>query len=260
MKTEGSIENKETKRTKVRLRLSLKYLAVFFPLAIILGELHEQVHINTGWLICGGYGPRDFNAWKLSAECGRPGIAFLATSVGPLFSYAVIWTGALLLQKGRDLAVRTIGFTLIFAPLPFARIFTAAVGGGDEKVVLMHFFKDELGTAGVKLLAFIIVTSVLLPPMWIALKNIRNRFPILYVIGFSVLPLIFLSAYVLTFLNFLLAGGLLNEAPILGTPLLVLLHFGLMLSVLWFGRRWLLVLTRPKNKARELTPAGSLQG
>lgn len=222
-----------------RLKITIKYLAAFFLLTLVLGELHEQVHITTGRLVCGGYGPRDFNAWKTAADCARPEWAFLATTVGPLFSCTVIWIGAILLMKAKSANVETVGFTLVFAPLPFARIFTAAMGGGDEKVVLRHFLDGFIEPSNSKVIAFFIVTVVCLPPMVIAAKHIKNRFSALYVAGFSVLPLFVLSVYVLSFLNFVLKSGFLAAAPVLGTPLLVIIHFLLAAVLLFFCRRWL---------------------
>jgi hypothetical protein len=174
----------------LKLRITWKYLIAYFALTIILGELHEQVHITTGRIVCGGYGPRDFNAWKTAADCAAPAWAFLATLTGPLFSYAVMWTGAYLLAKAKNANYRAIGFSLIFAPLPFARIFTAVMGGGDEKVVLRALLGDEFSAGTAKILASILVSVLCLPPLYIAWRNIKNRFSIIYLIGFSVLPLI----------------------------------------------------------------------
>lgn len=223
----------------LNIKISLKYLAALFPLTIISGELHEQVHITTGRIICGGYGPRDFNAWQTAADCAQPSLAFLATMVGPLFSYLVMWLGAFLLLKAKSLNYKAIGFTLIFAPLPFARVFTVAMGGGDEKVVLRRFLEGDFSPATIKIFAFLLVSLFCVPPVLIALRSIKNRFSLLYVIGFCVLPLIILGAYVLTFLNSLLASGFLSEVSILGTPNLVIAHFLLMAVLLFFNRRWL---------------------
>lgn len=236
---------------KLNLKLTFKYLAAFFLLTLILGELHEQVHINTGWMVCGGYGARDFNAWKTAAECARPSLAFLATAVGPLFSYAVIWLGAILLMKAKSADFKSVGFTLIFAALPFARIFTAAMGGGDEKVVLRHFFDATFDPSMIKTIAFFMVTAVCLPPMIIAAKYIKNRFSVLYVAGFSILPLIVLSAYVLTFLNSVLSSGFLSAAPFLGTPLLVIFHFLTAATFLFFCRKWLFKLNAENGKTNK---------
>ncbi len=192
---------------KLHLKINWKFLFALFTLMLCTGELHEQVHIQTGRIVCGGYGERDFNAWKTAADCAAPAWRFLSTLVGPLFSFAVMWTGAFLLTKARSLSYKTIGFALIFAPLPFARIFTALMGGGDEKTVLVALFKDEFNLGTIKVAAAVIVSLICLPPLFIAFRHLKNRFAILYVIGFSVLPLVVLGLYIFKFLNPLLANG-----------------------------------------------------
>jgi hypothetical protein len=227
-------------KAELNLKITWKFLLALFALTICTGEIHEQVHIQTGRIICGGYGERDFNVWGTAADCAAPAWKFLATLAGPLWSYAVMWTGAFLLLKAKSATYKTIGFALVFAPLPFARIFTAVMGGGDEKVVLRAFLENDLSLGATKILAAIIVTTICLPPILIAWRSVRNRFAALYIVGFSVLPLIVLGLYVLTFLNGLLAAGFLSSAPFLGTPRLVIIHFLLMAAVFIFSRRWLL--------------------
>lgn len=233
--------------TKLNLKITWKFLLALFALMICTGELHEQIHIQTGRIVCGGYGARDFNAWKTVADCALPAWSFLATLVGPLLSFTVMWTGAFLLMKARSLEYKTIGFALIFAPLPFARIFTAAMGGGDEKVVLVRLLENDLSLPTIKILAAVIVSLICLPPMLIAWRKIENRFRTLYVVGFAVLPLVVLGWYVLTFLNGLLKDGFLSASPILGTPVLIIAHFCLMAALLAWRGKWLLNLTKPAN-------------
>gem|GEM_PF-4051588 len=109
------------------MKIGWKFLPAMFALIICPGELHEQIHIQTGRMVCGGYGARDFNAWQAAAaECAAPAWAFLATLAGPLWSYAVMWTGAILLLKAKSLASRTTGFTLIFAPLFYTLVIHSA--------------------------------------------------------------------------------------------------------------------------------------
>ena len=230
----------------INLRINRKYLLALFALMICTGELHEQIHIQTGYLICGNYGPRDFNAWRTAEDCGAPAWAFLATLVGPLWSYLVMWTGAFLLVKAKSASYKTIGFSLIFAPLPFARIFTAMMGGGDERSVLRALLQNDLSPGATKVLAAIVVTAICLPPIFIAFKHIKNRFAVLYVIGFCVLPLIVLGIYVLTLLNGLLARGFLSSAPVLGTPLLIIFHFLIAAIFLFFSRKWLFEISRKR--------------
>jgi hypothetical protein len=229
---------------RINLRITWKYLLAFFALTIVSSELHEQVHINTGRILCGSYGERNFNAWQTAADCSATSWAFLATVTGPLYSYFVMWLGVWLLIKAKRESYKTIGFSLVFAPLPFARIFTALAGGGDEKVVFQALLGDELSLTAIKILATMIVTTICLPPILISLKNIANHYRSLYVIGFCVLPLIVLGIYVLTFLNNVLKKGYLSDSPILGTPTLVLVHFLIMAVILTISGKWLLEINR----------------
>lgn len=224
----------------MNLKITWKYLLALFALTIVSGELHEQVHINTGRIVCGGYGPRDFNVWQTAADCANPSLAFLATLAGPLWSYLLMWMGALLLVKAKSADYKAVGFSLVFAPLPFARVFTAFMGGGDEKTVLKMLLQNELSLGTIKVLAAIMVLAFCFPPVYIAYRAIKNRYRALYVIGFCVMPLIILGAYVLTFLNSLLSKGFLSAPFVLGTPLLIVVHFSLMAVVLAFCAKWLL--------------------
>lgn len=223
-----------------------------FFLMLILGELHEQIHINTGYLICGGYGERDFNAWKTAQTCYFPNWSFIATAVGPLFSYLVMWTGVYLLLKEKSSEYQAIGFSLIFAPLPFARIFTAVMGGGDEKVVFLKLLEGYISKPNGKIIAAFFVTAVCLPPILIAWSKIKNRFAWLYVVGFCVLPLIVLGFYVMVFLNGLLADGFLSSNLILGTPTLVIIHTVLVITVLFFIKNWILEINRTNFQNNKL--------
>lgn len=224
---------------KLNLRITVSFLLAQFALMLCTGELHEQVHIQTGRIVCGGYGERDFNVWSNAADCAAPAWSFLSTLAGPLFSFAVMWTGVYLLVKAKSQIRKTIGFSLIFAALPFARIFTALMGGGDEKVVFKRFLENDLNLPTIKILAAIAVTAFCLPPILIALKYLRNRYAVLYIVGFSVLPLFVLGFYVFKFLNPLLEYGLLSSVFVLGTPSLILVHSALMLVLLlFFSRRF----------------------
>lgn len=45
----------------MQIKITFRYVMAFFALNMIMGELHEQAHINAGYFICGCYGPRNFN-------------------------------------------------------------------------------------------------------------------------------------------------------------------------------------------------------
>ncbi|RYD86322.1 MAG: hypothetical protein EOP50_22585, partial [Sphingobacteriales bacterium] len=64
-------------------RPGLRWFLVFACAAFAVSELHEQCHIQTGYLLYGGYGPRDFNVWQTARVDGS---TWMATLAGPLFS------------------------------------------------------------------------------------------------------------------------------------------------------------------------------
>ncbi|HWJ95080.1 MAG TPA: hypothetical protein VNT33_10175 [Telluria sp.] len=222
----------------MHLRISWKYVAAFLVLNGVVSELHEQAHITTGRLISGCYGPRDFNVWEGCAS-GSAALPFAAPLAGPLFSYLVMWWGAWLLLRGRSAAMRSVGFSLVFAPLPFARVFTALMGGGDERMVLARLLGDALGSGALRWLAVMLALAFCAPPVVAAWRALSNRHRGWYVAGFCVLPLIVIWIYKFKLLNTLLADGLLADPVLLGTPALVLVVFAGMcaLTVLW--KPWL---------------------
>ena len=113
--------------------MSAAFAIAFIALRYSMHELHELVHTGVGRLICGCWGQRDFNTWSLCDGCSENNsLAVLATFAGPLFTYLSIWAGVYFLNSKRTLSQKSFGFALIFSNNPFARIFTAAIGKGDE--------------------------------------------------------------------------------------------------------------------------------
>ncbi|MCG2585817.1 hypothetical protein [Massilia sp. TS11] len=221
----------------MKITIGWKYALAFLTLNGVVSELHEQAHINVGRLISGCYGPRDFNVWQGCAT-GVPALPFAAPLAGPVFSYAVMWLGVLMLRAATPLR-RALGFALVFAPLPFARMLTAATGGSDEKVFLLAVLGDAISPSAARWGAFAITLAACLPPVlqaWRALEHPRRS---LVVLGLCVLPLPVIWLYKLTWLNGLLRGGLLDQVHLLGTPDLVLLVWVAMAAGVAATWRWL---------------------
>jgi hypothetical protein len=221
----------------MKLKITWQYVIAFLALNMIMGELHEQVHINTGYLICGCYGSRDISSWATCTTCSNASQAFWATATGPLFSYAMMWLGALLFVRHVDLKKRAFGLALLFANLPFARIFTALMGGGDEKVFINHLMGEESSTLTVKMIASLVVVLVCWPPVMMVAKNLGNRNKWAIISGFLVLPLVFAMIYQRMFINGLLKNDVGEEVLLLGTPNLILIHAGLMIILLIIFRK-----------------------
>src|SRR6478735_11515579 len=106
------------------LRFAVPYLLTFVFLLLVMMELHEIVHISVGWIICGCWGPRDFNVWELCDACEKgETLGWLATMAGPLFSFALMWLGMSWLSSS-DSKKEALGFSFIFSNIPFGRITT----------------------------------------------------------------------------------------------------------------------------------------
>ena len=189
------------------LKLSLPYVITFTLLLLVLMEVHEIVHIIVGRWICGCWEPRDFNVWALCGECKElQSRSWLATLAGPLFSFALMWWGMFLLSSING-TKKAIGFSLIFTNIPFGRITTVMMGGGDEMVVIRHFLDSEFSRTQMILICSTIVLIVGVPPISAAFRSTQNKKAWLYIPGFLTVPLLFLLLYTLIGLNTLLSAG-----------------------------------------------------
>jgi hypothetical protein len=208
----------------MKLKLSFGYIVTFLLLTVVMLELHEMAHIITGRIICGDWGTRDFNVWSLCKDCSahHPN-SWLATLAGPLFSFALMWLGMFLLNSTNE-NLKALGFSLIFANIPFGRISQAMMGSGDEMIVTKELLKGSLSHTQMILTCSIILLIAGLPPIIKAYCSLNNKISWLYILGFLTLPLVFILMYVLTALNTLLNSGYLASSLIMGTPLLITLH------------------------------------
>jgi hypothetical protein len=179
----------------MKLRLSFKYIITFLLLLIVMMELHEIVHISVGRLLCGCWGPRDFNVWSLCEGCdANQPMSWLATLAGPVFSFTLMWWGTFWLNATHPAKV-AVGFSLIFSNIPFGRITTVMMGGGDEMVVLRHFLPLDMARSEKILIGSVILLIVGLPPILKAYWAVNNQRSWQFILGFLTLPLAFLLVY-----------------------------------------------------------------
>ena len=192
----------------------LRWIIAFIFLILLAHELHELVHTGVGRMMCGAWGPRDFNVWSLAPGCDT----WVPTLAGPLVSWAVMWAGAVVLRRG-DPAHRWLGLALAFAPNPLGRLLPALVGGGDEGVVARALVGSEGPWA--RLLVIVAAALIVVPPLVIAWRHLPApwrwaRFLLLFAAGILVTgPILFLLG------NTLLQRGVLAEPGLLGAPALV---------------------------------------
>jgi hypothetical protein len=198
-------------------------------------EAHELVHTIVGRMICGCWGPRDFNVWTLCDGCyEQNNLALLSTFAGPLFSFAMIWAGLFLLNTPGDSRKQSLGFSLIFANNPFARVFTAAIGKGDE----VSGLNNLLGNYQLSwILGLLIVLLFTLYPLYRSYKVIQNKNRVGYFILFLLSGIILDLVFVMGLMNKLLKNGVLSDTWILGSPIIVTSFTVLVLVIFWTTRK-----------------------
>jgi len=212
----------------MKIKLTIGFIIAFIALHFLMREAHEMVHTAVGRMICGCWGQRDFNVWSLCEGCmEKYPVAVWATFAGPLFTFGMIWTGVYFLNSANT-AQRSLGFALIFANNPLARIFTAAIGKGDEVSGLNRILHNQQLSW---MLGLIIVLLFTVYPLWKAFKTITNKNKIGYFILFLLSPMILDMVILFKLMNTALRNGVLSTGWILGAPLIVTLFTIAMLVI-----------------------------
>lgn len=211
-----------------------RYAAACTALALVLHEAHELAHTTTGRLVCGGWGPRDFNSWQLPADC----TSTLPTLAGPALSFALIWIGGLLLLRG-SARRHPLGVALVLMPNPAGRWLTAAMGGGDEGVLVRAWAGVPRGPVATGL-ALAIVAGLTLVPLARAWRAIAPDGRPLRFVALLLLPMVATGVLLFVLGNRLLAAGFLARPQVAGAPALVWLAtvMALVAVVLLAPGRW----------------------
>lgn len=201
---------------------TFKNLLIFQLFFFCMHELHELTHVITGRLICGGWGTRDFNVWDLCKTCNVT-YPQIATFAGPLFTFAMLWLGRYLIKNSSFTRVGSFGLVMILGNMPFGRVYMAAMGSGDEAFGL----RSLLLNAGhsnlliIRLLNFVIVTLICLPPLITAYHCMANKHKLLLFAALLIVPLILDTVILLICLNGILSKGFLARVYFMGTPVLI---------------------------------------
>lgn len=196
--------------------MTSRWFAAFSFLLLAVHEAHELVHAVVGRVLCGEWPVRDFNSWHFTGECA----SWLPTAAGPVFSYALMLAGAAVIAKG----LRWPGVALIFAANPFARLFTAVMGGGDEMVVGQRIAELSTRTPALRIAVAAIVAllcGAAIAAGWRGMAGLKRRG-----LWFAVVllwPMVLTGVGLFVIGNGLLRAGVLRSPTIAGAPLLVVL-------------------------------------
>ena len=196
--------------------MSGRWFVAYSFLLLAVHEAHELAHAAVGRIICGEWPVRDFNAWHFTRECA----SWLPTAAGPVFSYALMLIGALMIAKGS----RWTGVAVLFAANPFARIFTAVMGGGDEMVMGQRIADLPSRTPTLRIVVAAIVVALCGAAVvagWRGMAGLRRRG-----LWFAIVllwPMVLTGVALFVVGNRLLRANVLSSPVIAGTPLLVIL-------------------------------------
>lgn len=130
------------------------------------------------------------------------------------------------------------GSALIFAPLPFARIFTAMMGRGDETTFVRAMVGDD-ASGGAAVFGAGIVLTFRVPPIAIAWNRLVRIGRAHWIVGLCVLPMVARGLYVRLLLNRILSSGYLSTPIVGGSPLLIVVHTAAVPVLLALVVRWL---------------------
>lgn len=219
----------------MKIKLSVGFLVAFISLHFVMHEAHELAHTIVGRMICGCWGERDFNVWNLCNDCyEQDEYAVLSTFTGPLFTFLMIWTGVYFLRTHHTVQQKSFGFSLVFANIPFARIFTAIMGRGDEIYGLTKLM-DNHRLAWLIGLSLILLLTIY--PLYSAFVTITNKNKVGYFVLFLLTPMMVDFVFVFGVMNTLLKNEVLSYYWILGSPLLVTVFSCTMLLVFAYTRK-----------------------
>lgn len=225
--------------TGLNIRLSKVYLVVFAALTLLLVEAHEQLHAVGTRLLCGGWAERVFDNVLPYRGCSPVRLA-VVDILGPLFSYAMLWLGAILAWRPGARA-QAVGVGLAFASLPLGRLLpqlvTAFVEGStsDEYGFLRRVAGDALDRREAGLLACLIALALTLPPLVALWKRLPADRRLSVFVRFYSLPLVFVIVW-MAVMNAALAHGVLSRDLLPGWPALVAVHAVVVAAVVGFGR------------------------
>ncbi|MBO9672146.1 MAG: hypothetical protein J7577_01780 [Sphingobacteriaceae bacterium] len=137
------------------------------------------------------------------------------------------------MHKTKD-NLKALGFSLVFANMPFTRIFGAVTGGGDE-VWGLNLVLHNYNLAW--LLGTIMILAIIIYPLYKSFKLIENESPIVWFLVFLLIPGQIDVWVILIVLNSLVQKGVLSNYWILGSPILVTVWTAIVTLTYLFTRK-----------------------
>lgn len=204
----------------IKLKINWKYCLAFYFLIMLYSSMHELVHHFVGYLVCGVWGYKTFNYF--STACEASPVTYLATYAGPVFSFAVMWVGAVLLKnKTASAYTKQFAFALIFAQMPLQRMVMCFFKMNDEYYASSQLFGHS---ALVYWSVIITIWLCCVPPLISAYKAIQNKNKIAWFLFYALLFPYLLWGPVFVLLEYLLVNKQVMNGTIIGIANLFILN------------------------------------
>jgi len=204
----------------IKLKITWKYCLALYFLTMLYSSLHELVHHFTGYIICGSWGYKTFNYFRIACEDNMMG--YLATYAGPLFTFAMLWIGAWILKnKNSSNYKKHFAFALIFAQMPAQRMITPFFKMNDEYYTTASLFGH---TQFVYWGVLIIIWAICIPPLVIAYKAIQNKYRSLWFLFYLLLFPYLLWGPPFALLEYMLVNRHIMDGTVIGIANLFILN------------------------------------
>ena len=216
--------------TRIEFPLRWQVLVSMALMVWVASFSHEFTHHLAASLVCGDVGRMSLNRFVLAGGCTGPWP--ISTAAGPALSYLMMWVGAWIVRQGRR---PLFGLALVVAYVPFLRLLTAAMGGGDEGV-LMRLWSP----AHARWLAPALVLALMLPPLAVCYRALaKHRRGRMFLAAFllPILPVLPIPAADSGWYGAWLAGTV-SLPHVFGIPLTALAVHGLLLACCLLALAW----------------------
>ena len=218
----------------IKLKITWKYCIAFYCIIMLYVSLHELVHHFSGYLICGDWGIKTFNYFETA--CDNENKSFIATYIGPLFTFAMMYVGMYLLKKRNSNYKKHLGFAIIFAQLPFQRMTSPFFRMNDEFYASSNLFGN---TNIVYWSVIIIIWLICLPPIIKAYMVIENKNKILWFLFYLILFPYLLWGPIFGGLEYLMVEKKFLAQSVIGIGLLFVINEIITVIAYYFTKKYI---------------------
>jgi hypothetical protein len=218
----------------IKLKITWKYCIAFYCIIMLYVSLHELIHHLSGYVICGDWGIKTFNYFETA--CEKDSKSYIATYMGPLFTFAMMYVGAFLLSKKNSSYKKHLGFAMIFAQLPFQRMTSPFFRMNDE----FYATSKLLGNTNIVYWSVIIIIWLIcLPPLIKAFKAIENKYKIIWFLFYLILFPYLIWGPIFGGLEYLMVQRKILAQPLIGIGLLFIINEVITIIAYYFTKKYI---------------------